>query len=426
MQVKHSIDKTQATITITADEKDLKPVKEKVLSQFRGRVKIQGFRQGKAPLNLVEKNVDQNMLQQEFLEEAVSALYAKSVQELKLRVVSQPQVQLAKFVPFTSLEFTATVPVVGEVKLGDYKKLSAKKVDSKVEAKDVTEVIKSLQTRMAEKTDVDRKSKDGDQVWIDFVGKDSKGEPVKGADGKDYPLLLGSNTFIPGFEPELIGLKAGDEKSFTTTFPKDYRVADMAGKKVNFTCKINKVQEVKEPKVDDAFAKQAGPFESVAELKADIKKHLQSEREQESQRNYESALIKDLTDKSSIEVPEVLVDDETERIYSQLKQDVVRRGQTIKEYLEQEGKNEEEYKKEVLRPQAENRVKAGLLLSEVAEAEDLRVENAELEVRITQLKAQYQDDKMRAELDKPENRREIASRLLTEKTIAKVVELNSK
>lgn len=421
MQVKKSISSTKATLTIIANEADLSPLKQHTLQHLQSRVKVAGFRSGKVPLALVEKNVDPAALQSEFLEEAISALYSQAIRDAKLRVVDRPEVQLTKFVPFSTLEFTAEVAVIGEVTIGDYKKLKAEKPKVTVTADDVAGVLKSLQTRMAEKKDVDRKAKESDQVWIDFKGVDAKGAPVKGADGKDYPLNLGSNTFIPGFEPELIGLKAGDEKTFTVPFPKDYRVNVLAGKKVTFTVNITKVQEVIEPKLDDDFASLAGPFTSLKALKEDIKTQLTLEREKQAERDYESLLVKQLSDKSNVDVPEVLVADQVERMIGELKQNIMYRGQTIEEFYASEGTDEESYKNAILKPQAKERVKAGIVLSEVADKEGLTVTPEELEIRIQLLKGQYQDKQMQDELNKPENRQDIVSRLLTEKTIAKII-----
>lgn len=417
MQVKKSIDKTSATLTIVAHEADLSPLKQHVLQHFQAKIKLPGFREGKVPLAMVEKNIDQAQFQSEFLEEAISQMYPKAVQDTNLRPVSRPEVELKKFVPFTELEFDVKVEVIGEIKLGDYKQLKVEKPTADVTADDVKGVIESLQTRMAEKKDVDRAAKDKDQVWIDFSGVDAKGQPVQGADGKDYPLALGSNTFIPGFEPELIGLKAGDEKTFDVTFPKDYQVKALANKKVTFTVNVTKVQEVVQPKVDDEFAAKVGPFKTVAELKADIKKQLKLERDNQAQREFENAIVKALAAKSSVEIPESLVNEQIDRIENEERQNLMYRGQTWDEHLKEEGVTAEEHR-EQKRAGAEERVKMGLVLSAVAEAEQLDVTPEELEIRLQIMKGQYQDAAMQAEVDKPENRQDIVSRLLTEKTLA--------
>lgn len=415
---------TEVKITVVASESELQPLKEHVLNHFRSSVKLPGFRQGKAPLPLVEKSVDQTQLQAEFLNEAINQMYVQAVNEKRLRVVANPEVSITKFVPFTTLEFDATVQAVGELKLPDYKKIKLSKPEVKISADDVKEVIKSLQNRLAEKKDVDRAAKSGDQVWIDFKGVDAKGEPVNGAEGKDYPLVLGSNTFIPGFEDNVIGMTAGEEKTFTLKFPKDYGVKALASKDVAFTVTATKVQEIVEPKVDDEFAAKAGPFKTVQELKDDIKKQLSSEREYEADQKFENELILAVGNKTKVAIPKVLVDDQINRIEEEEKRNLMYRGQTWPEHLADEGVTEEEHH-EQKRPQAEERVRASLALAEIAEAEKIVVTPEELEIRIQLLKGQYQDAKMQAELEKPENRRDIASRMLTEKTIEKLKEYAS-
>lgn len=426
MQVKVSHPtKTEAVITIIAADVELKNIKEHVLGHFQGSVKVPGFREGKIPSNILEKNLDPSSLQSKFLEEAIEQLYTQALQAQKLRPVDRPEIAVKKFVPFTTLEFEATVPVVGEIKLADYKKVKKTRPKVTLTAKDVDEVIASLRARAAEKTDVDRAAATGDQVYIDFKGVDAKGKPVNGADGKDYPLLLGSKAFIPGFEENLVGLKANGEKTFTLKFPKDYGVKALAAKDVTFTVSVTKVQEVKEPKLDDEFAAKVGPFKTVAELKADIKKQLALERQQQADRAYENELIQAISNKSSLEVPKVLVDDQIERMEQEERQNLTYRGQTWQEHLEEEGVDAEQHK-EQKRPQAEERIKASLVMAEIAEQEGLEVTPEELDVRMQLLRGQYQDPAMQAELDKPEARRDVAGRILTEKTLEKVVGYASK
>jgi len=421
MQVKKSnVSDTEVTLTVVTKPEELTAIKNHVLTHFQTKVKLAGFREGKAPLSLVEKNVDPAALQSEFLEEAINQLYPQVIRSENLRPVAQPEINLTKFVPFTTLEFDAKVTVIGDIKLPDYKKMKSTPSKVTVAAKDVDDVVKSLQQRAAEKKDVDRAAKKGDQPWIDFSGTDSKGQPIKGADGKDYPLLLGSNTFIPGFEDNVVGLKAGDEKTFTLTFPKDYGVKALASKKVTFKVSVTKVQELVEPAADDDFAAKVGPFKSLQELKADIKKQLQTEREQQVNLEFESEIVRKITEKTKLNVPKVLVDDQIERMVQDERQNIVYRGQTWEEFLSASGLTEEQYR-EQKRPIAEERVKASLVLAEIADAEKLDVTPQELEVRISALKDRYKDAAMQAELDKPENRRDIAMRMLTEKTVAKLV-----
>lgn len=416
-----SISDNITKLTISADAKDLGAIKQHVVAKLAPKVKMPGFRAGKVPVELVEKQLDPNTLQAEVLDEAVNHFYGNAVSEKALRVVAQPKVELTKYVPYTALEFTAEVEVIGKITVADYKKPSAKKTAVKVDKKDVDEVLERLRLQTAEYAEVDRAAKQGDRAWIDFDGKDSKEVPVSGASGKDYPLALGSNTFIPGFEDNVVGLKKGDEKTFTIPFPKDYGVKALQGKKVTFTIAVNKVEETKLDELNDAFAAKVGPFKNVDELKSDIEKQIGLERERQAQQDFENQLIKDLVAKSKVQLPESLLNEQIEAVDREFKQNLAYRGETITEYLTNSSQTEESYREKELKPAAEERLKAGLILSEIAELENITVSAEELEIRMQVMKGQYTDAQMQAELEKPEARRDIASRLLTEKTIAKLV-----
>jgi trigger factor len=424
MQVKKTYDNpTTVKLAVTADKAELTAYRADVLGRLsKSGAKLQGFRSGKAPLSLLEKQLDPATLQSEFLETAINQLYVAAANQEGLRPVNQPEVSITKFVPFTTLEFTATVEAVGEVKLPDYKKIRLAKKPVSVTAEDVTKVLDDLKVRAAAKKDVDRPAKDGDQVIIDFAGVDAKTkEPIDGADGKAYPLIIGSNTFIPGFEPNLVGLKAGEEKTFDLTFPKDYGVATLKNRKVTFTVTAQNVQEVVEPKLDDAFAASVGPFKTMKDLKDDIKRQLTAEKEQQRDAEYQNELLQKIAEKTSVDVPKVLVDEEIDRQEKQERQNLAYRGQTWEEHLKEEGLSADEHRERNRAP-AELSVKAGLALSEIAERENVTVSPQEVDIRIQLLKGQYPDPQMQAELDKPDNRRDIMSRMMTEQTVAKLTE----
>ena len=408
---------TLVVLEITASVEELAKVKNKVLHALAPRVKVAGFRDGKVPMEVVEKNIDDATYQSEFINEAINTLYVAALKEERIRPVDQPQVSVKKFVPFTELEFTMEIAVVGKIKLPDYKKIKAKMTEVKISAKEIDEVLKNLQTRAADKKEVNRVAKLKDEAVIDFKGVDKKGEPVAGADGKDYPLVLGSGTFIPGFEDNVVGMKIGDEKSFEVTFPKDYGAKALQNAKVTFTIKLNKLSEVVEPALDDKFASTVGPFENLKQFKDDIKKQLEHDASHRAERDWEAAIVNELADKTVVAIPEVLLTEQSEMIMQEVRQNVVQRGMTFDEFIASSGMTEEEYKKNEVAPEAERRVKAGLMLSEIADVEGIDVEPEELEARMQQLKGQYRDPKMQEELDKPENRREINSRLRTEKVI---------
>ncbi|HSW75315.1 MAG TPA: trigger factor [Candidatus Saccharimonadales bacterium] len=421
MQVtQKNLSDTNVQLTLVADEAILTEAKREALEHLAESVRLQGFRKGKAPLNMVEKSVDPSTLQTEFLDIAMNRLYVAALDDKNLRPVSQPKVNVKKFVPFDSLEIDVEVEVVGEIKLADYKKMKIDQPKVTVTAKDVDEVIENLLEREAARVSVERAVKDGDEVILSFKGVDTDTkEPISGADGKDYPLLIGSNTFIPGFEPNLVGMKPGDEKTFDIVFPKDYGVAALQSRKVTFTVTVSKVSEIQKSKLDDAFAAKAGPFKTVADLKEDIKNQLQSEKEYQADREFTDNMLMKIADASTVAIPQVLVDEQIDRMVSEQKQNLMYRGQTWQEFLDSEGLTEEEFRTK-LEKDAKLRVKAGLVLSEVAEVEKVTVTPEELEVRMQLLKGQYSDPQMQAELDKPENRRDIVSRILSEKTLAKL------
>jgi trigger factor len=271
----------------------------------------------------------------------------------------------------------------------------------------------------------ERASKTGDRVWIDFKGIDDKGKPVNGADGKDYPLSLGSNTFIPGFEDNIIGLKKDDTKTFTLDFPKDYQVKALQSKKVTFDITVKKVEDTKLEKIDDEFAKKAGPFKDLSALKADIKKQIEAERTNQADREYEENIVKAIAAKTKFNLPETLINEQMDTLDKEFRQNLTYRGQTFQEYLDTKGIKEDEYREAELKPIALERLKAGIVLNEISDKEGIKVTPEEVDIRIQILKNQYKSDaKMQAELDKPDNKQEIAHRLITEKTILKLVDFN--
>lgn len=428
MQVKvDKISSTKLKLSVVVDEVTLKLAKEHVITKLGQNVKVAGFRDGKAPSHMIEKAIDQQQLQSEFIDEAMNHAYRTAVAEAKVRPVLPPKVSVTKFVPYSTLEFTAETEILGKMTLADYKKIKMTPPKAKVEVEEVDKVIANMQRQMSTKTDVENPAKNGDEVWIDFVGIDEKGKPVKGADGKDYPLLLGSKTFIPGFEDELFGKKAGDETTFTLTFPKDYGVSAMRGKKVTFKVNVTKVKEVKLPELNDEFVAKISPVKTVKELKEDIKKELGVEKQKQADNDFEAEVINTVTAKSKLDLPEGLLAEQAEVIMADLQRNLSYRGLTMQEYLEDAKMTAEEQKAKEIMPEAERRLKAGLVLSEIADQEKLTISDTEITSRLDSLKAQHKNDpKMLAELENPANFNDIAARLLTEKTIIFLVNQVSK
>ncbi len=414
--------KTGRLLTVSANTERMADLKQRTLKRLGKDVTVKGFRKGKAPAKALEKHIGDNTLQAEVLEDGVNFLYLLAVNQEELRPIDNPKIEVKKYVPYTELEFEAEIQVVPPPRLGDYKKIKKKAPKVEVTPPDVTEVIYNLRTRAAEKNDVDRKSKSGDEVWIDFEGFDKKGKTLDGAKGSDYPLALGSQTFIPGFEENLLGVKKGDKKEFELTFPKNYGAKKLAGEKVDFKIEVKNVKEVVLPKADDAFAAKVGPFKSLSELKKDIQTQLKSQKTQEAVNKVKDEIIEELLSQSEVEVPQTLIDDQLKSLKEELVQNITYRGMTEEMYYEQENTTEEKYAKEKLEPQAKKRVQVGLILSEVVNKEKLSISEDEIDIRVQLLQGQYQDPQAQAQLSSPEGRQDLANRMLTEKAVNSLYE----
>ncbi len=424
--MKHTIKRSNTTVTATivVDETEFIAAKDAAVKQLAKSVKVQGFRKGKVPAKVAEKNIDPATLASEATEYAINRALNDVIALEDLRVLDQPKVDVKKLVPFTTLEFTAVIDVLPEIKLGNYKKLTAKKQPVKVEKSEIDEVIERMRGGFAEREAVEREAKDGDEVIMSFNGRDEQGAEIEGAKGEDYPLTLGSKSFIPGFEEQIVGHKAGEMFDIDVTFPADYHAEHLKGAKVRFAIDLKKVHEVKLPAVDDEFAKKSGPFNTAKELLDDIKRELTAQKERQALDQYKDDLLGDLVGKSDVSAPEVLVNDQVGAIERDLMQNLMYRGQTIDNYIESRGyKDKDELIAKDLRPMAERRVQSGLILAELSKAEKIDISAEELEAELAKRKEEAPT--MAAQLDSPEARRDLANRVITEKTVDRLVELNS-
>lgn len=408
---------TNIKFNVIADQAELVKFKKTTLNKLKSSVKVPGFRAGKAPDEMVEKHIDPEKLSNEFLNTAINDLYLRATDEQKLKVVSEPKIDITKFVPFTSLEFKAEVDVITKIELADYKKFKITRQDIPVTKEQVDRTLNDLRLRTAKFKIVERAAKIGDQVELDFEGTDYKTkEKLTQASGLDYKLILGSKNFIEGFEEQLVGLKAGDNKKFDITFPKDYHDTEFISRKVTFKVDIKSIEEVEMPKLDDAFAASLGPFKTITDFKAEIKRQLKAENDKQSLRKFEDDILNKLAETTKVEIPESLIHSEIHKLESDAKQNALYRGQSWPEFLSSIGSDEKNYHDQ-LTPLAELRIKGGLTIGEIATIEKIEITQTELDQQIVKLKEQYTDPNMRGELEKPENRREILMRLLSEKVL---------
>ena len=415
---------SRVELTVTLDAKDLKPAKEKALVKLAKELKVEGFRKGKVPTEVAKKFIPENDLNAEVVDYAVRTTVVPAFQEVEKSPLVMPSVNVTKYVPDEIVEYTATADIIPEVKLGDYKKLGVKKETVKVTEKEISEILDNIATSYGEKKVVKRAAKMGDEVVLDFVGKKDDKE-FNGGSAKDYKLTLGSKTFIPGFEEGVVGHASGDKFDLPLTFPKNYGVKDLAGAKTVFEVLVKQVNEIVKPKVDDELAAKCGPFKTVAELKADIKKNLQAQNEHKLEDKYKDDLVNELVKKSKIPAPEILIDDQVRMIREDMTRNAAAQGLSFEDFLEANNETLENWEKEA-RKIAEQRVKASLALQNVALAEKITVSDDEVGAKIAELRDVYKKspDALK-QLKDPNVKMDIKNRMTIEKTLDYLVKVNS-
>lgn len=417
---------TKVAVNVALGVSELKDAELAALNELGKDIKVPGFRKGKVPVSVVSKNVNPNVLAQKTLESALSKAVADAFISEKLQALDRPEVEVKKFVPGSELEFTAESEVMPKIKIGDYKNLksTAKKVS--VTKKDIAEITDRLKKGFSSKKTVQRPAKLTDEVNIDFEGK-KDGIAFDGGKGEKYDLVLGSNSFIPGFEDGIIGKKTGETFDLKLTFPEDYHADNLKGAEVVFTTTINEIKEVVEPELNDELAAKAGPFKTVEELEDDIKREITKQKETEATEKLKDDLVAELVEKSTVPVPDVLLKDQMKLIEQDTNRNLMYRGMSIDDYIKSlKYKDKNDWLENEVRPIAEKRVKAGLLLAELSKVEKIEATENELLEKINQLGKQYPSEDMRKHLKTPEVQRDVANRILTEKTVDRLVSLNSK
>ncbi|MDB5165644.1 MAG: Trigger factor [Candidatus Saccharibacteria bacterium] len=419
---------TKVELTITLDAQELTDAEQVALSKLAKDVKAPGFRKGNVPASVAAKYVDQNALSQQTMEDALSKAVAKAFLDENIQALDRPAVEVKKFVPQKEMEFTAEVEILPKITLGDYKKLTVKQQQSTVSAKEIDDIIERMREGLAEKKSVKRAAKNGDEVMIDFVGK-KDGVAFDGGTGTDYALKLGSNTFIPGFEEGIVGKKAGETFDLTLEFPKDYHSADLAGATVVFATTLKDVQELVLPELNDKFAKKAGKdFATLKDLRDDVKRELTAQKEREAGEKLKDELVGALVDVSAVPTPQILIDDQAKNIEQDMQRNLLYQNITLDQYVaNQKFKDQDDWRAKEVIPAATKRVKAGLVLAELSKELKIDATADELADHINLYKQQYGNNpEALKQFDQPEVQRDIANRLLTEKTVEQLVALNTK
>lgn len=424
----NNLSETKVELTITLGSEELNAAQQVALTKLARDIKVPGFRKGKVPASVVAKHADPAAVAQQALEDAVSKAVADAFTAENIQALDRPEVEVKKYVPGQEVEFTATADILPKVALGDYKKLQVEKKKISVSANEVDEIITRMREGMSEKKEIARPAASGDEVIIDFVGK-KNGVAFDGGTATDYSLKLGSNSFIPGFEEGVVGKNVGETFDLELEFPGTYHVDELAGVKVIFTTTLKAIYELELPKLDDEFVKKTGAenITTIAELKADIKRELTVQKEREAAEKRKDELVGALVDVSDVPVPKILLDDQVRSIEQDMQQNLMYQNITLEQYVKtQKFKDEDEWRKKEVVPAAEKRVKAGLLLAELSKELKIDATSDELAEHINLYKQQYANNpEALKQFEQPDVQRDIANRLLTEKTVEKLVELNS-
>ena len=380
------IEKSQVALTIEVGAAEFEAAIEKAYKKMRKNISVQGFRPGKAPRKMIEKMYGVEVFYEEAINNAFPEAYEAAIQEQNLRVVGYPQVEMVGDCTAEGFTFKAIVPVYPEVTLGEYKGLTVEKEEVKVMAADVNARLKQMAERNARLESVERAAKEGDTAVIDFEGF-LNGEAFEGGKGENHSLELGSHSFVPGFEEQVIGMKAGEEKDLDITFPEDYH-AELAGKAVVFKVKVNEVKAKEIPAIDDEFAKDVSEFDTLKELKADLKKKITEERQQAADRAFQDAVMEKVAENITVEIPDAMIETQCKQFLDNFKMQIAQQGIPYEQYLQLTGMSEEQLVADAKEP-AERQVRMDLAMLAIIEAEKLEATDEEVEAELQKMAEQY-------------------------------------
>ncbi|RID86371.1 trigger factor [Peribacillus asahii] len=376
-------------LTVEVDAATVNAGLDKAFKKVVKQVNVPGFRKGKMPRPLFEKKFGVESLYQDALDEILPEAYAKAVEEAGISPVDRPEIDIEKMEKGENLIFTATVTVKPEVKLGNYKGLEVEKFDTTVTDEDVEAELKKQQERQAELVVKEEGAAvSGDTVVIDFEGF-VDGEAFEGGKGENYSLELGSNSFIPGFEDQLIGLEAGAEKDVEVTFPEEYHAAELAGKPAVFKVKVHEIKAKQLPELDDEFAKDVDDeVETIAELREKTKAKLEHDKKHEEEHFIQNAVIGQAVEGAQIDLPEVMVSNEVDRMMQDFAGRLQQQGLNLELYFQFSGQDEEALKGQ-MKEEAEGQVRTSLVLEAIAEAEKLEATEEDVEAELAKMAAMY-------------------------------------
>lgn len=383
-----NLEKNMAKLTIEVSAEDFEKALQKAYEKNKNKIAVNGFRKGKVPRAVIEKVYGVGVFYEDAANILIPEEYSKAAEESKLDIVSQPEIDVTQIEKGKSFIFTAEVALKPEVTLGEYLGVEIEKTDAKVTADDVKAELEKVREQNARLVDVtSRGVKDKDQAVIDFEGF-VDGVPFEGGKGTDYPLTIGSHSFIDNFEEQLIGAKIGKEVEVNVTFPENYQAAELAGKPATFkvTVKAIKVKEL--PKLDDDFAKDVSEFETLADYKADIKKNLTEKKKEEAKREKEAKAVAKAVENASMDIPEGMIKLQVNNMVNEFAQRLQMQGLSIDQYIQYMGSNHQQFM-ESLKPEAVTRIKNSLVLEAVVKAENITATEDDFEEEVKRMADMY-------------------------------------
>lgn len=387
--------KSQVEISVTVEWEHWKKFIAQAVEEISKDIKIEGFRSGKAPREMVEKKVGTFAILDAAAQKAVQKTYPQALADNKIEAIGAPKAEIKKLAENNPLEYVVVTAVIPEITLKpwkkDVKKVAEEYAKKKVEvsAEEVEKELEQLANSRVQLVNAEREAKDGDSVLVDFeVMRD--GVVIEHGTGKDHPLVLGKGVFIPGFEENVIGMKQGEEKTFELEFPKEYHEKTLAGKPASFHVTLKLVQERRTPEISDEFAKSLGKFKDLADLRKNIKEGISEEKKHQQKEEMRAKMIEALLKNAEAEIPEVLLKEEVRKMIGEFEMQLSGMGMDLDKYFEHTKKTHEDMQKEWL-PQAEKRIMASLALEQVVKEEEIQIPSEEIEAEMNRMLAQYRD-----------------------------------
>lgn len=382
------LEKNMAKLTIEVSAEELEKAIQGAYQKQKNRINIPGFRKGKAPRKMIEKMYGVGVFYEDAANALISEAYSKALDECEETIVSQPSIAVTQLESGKPFIFTAEVALKPEVTLGEYKGLEVPKADLEVTEEEIAGELRKEQEENSRVLDVDdRAVADGDKVTLDFEGF-VDGEAFDGGKGTDYPLTIGSGSFIPGFEEQLVGANIGEEKEVNVTFPEDYQAAELAGKPAVFKCTVKKIEVKELPELDDEFAKDVSEFDTLEEYKADIKKNLEEKKADAAKRAKEDAAVDAAVANATMEIPDAMLDTQVNQMIDDFARRMQSQGLTMDQYLQFTGTTLTSLQ-EQMKPQALKRIQTRLVLEKIAEAEAIEIADEKIDEEIAKMAEMY-------------------------------------